>query len=497
MEANLVNIIKESGRDAGQVEQQLEYFKQGFPYLAVDRAAAINDGILKLDADQIEAKIQIYETKQSDLEIVKFVPASGAASRMFKQLFEFLEASTGSEASDFIQKFIEGLGHFAFRDHLDLELQKQGSTLQQEDDQRNYRVIIKALLTGMSYGQLPKGLLHFHEYDGFVRTPVQEHFAEGVAYAKGAGSTVRLHFTVSPEHQQFFEDHTAESSKDFSGVDFHIEFSQQKKSTDTIAVTPDNKPFYEEDGSLLFRPAGHGALLENLNDIDADLIFIKNIDNVVPDYLKSETIRYKKVIAGVLLEAQQKAFQALISLDDTDSDLASAEEVSAELFIDLGTNYPALSRQEKVDVLRNVLDRPIRVCGMVKNTGEPGGGPFWAKDEDGKLSLQIAETAQLDPNDNDIMLKLRNSTHFNPTDLVCGVRNYRGGKFNLLNYRDPRTGFISEKSKSGRQLKALELPGLWNGAMSNWITLFCEVPLITFNPVKTINDLLRAEHQPA
>lgn len=497
MDANLIRIIKESGREVGLVEQQLEYFKNGFPYLAIDRAASIEDGIMRLTADQVQAKVQTYESKQSDLEVVKFVPASGAASRMFKQLFEFLETGSNELPSDFIQKFIQGLDQFAFRSHLDQELRKSGTSLQQELGDKHYQAIIKTLLVDLNYGQLPKGLLHFHEYDGFVRTPVQEHLSEGVAYAEGAEGQIRLHFTVSPEHQLLFEDHVEEAKKEFPRHQFKIEFSQQKKSTDTIAVTPDNQPFYEDDGSVLFRPAGHGALLENLNDINADIIFIKNIDNVVPDYLKSETVRYKKTIAGILLEAQQKAFEALHTLDDPDNELDAAEKVASLLLIDLGKPYAELKVAEKRNILKNALDRPIRVCGIVKNTGEPGGGPFWAKNTEGNLSLQIAETAQLDPEDKHAMSELHNSSHFSPTDLVCGVRNYKGEKFNLLKYRDPKTGFISEKSKSGRQLKALELPGLWNGAMSNWITLFCEVPLITFNPVKTINDLLRAEHQPA
>lgn len=493
MNTELKNAIIATGRDPKEVEKQLNYFRNGFPYLNVDRAAGIDDGILKLSPEEVHKMVELYDSKCSDLEVVKFVPASGAASRMFKQLFEFLE--NDEEPSDFIEKFIEGLTRFAFLTHLDTELKKEGSSLDIAIQRREFRKIIKALLVGMDYGQLPKGLLHFHEYENSVRTPVQEHFAEGVAYAKGSGEKVRLHFTVSPEHQELFAEHVEEAKREFGGTQFDVTFSQQKKSTDTIAVTPENEPFYEDDGTLLFRPAGHGALIENLNDISGDLVFIKNIDNVVPDYLKGETIEYKKVIAGILLDAQEKVFEALHSLDG-DPDLEKATAVAKDLEIDLGSDFTNLSREDKIIDLRKLLDRPIRVCGIVKNTGEPGGGPFWTVEKGGRLSLQIAETAQLDPNDGEVMAKLKNSTHFNPTDLVCGIRNYKGEEFDLLRYRDPETGFISEKSKSGRQLKALELPGLWNGAMSDWITLFCEVPLITFNPVKTINDLLRPEHQP-
>ncbi len=496
MNNELIKAIEATGRDASQVEEQLAYFKKGFPYLTVDRAASIGDGILRLDESQIEVMVKVYEDTKTDLQVVKFIPASGAASRMFKQLFEFMESDENNEPSDFIQKFIDGLDNFAFRGHLDAELGKNGSSLQDEIKSGNYKVIIMGLLVGLNYGELPKGLLHFHAYDGFVRTPVQEHFAEGVAYAKGSGNKVRLHFTVSPEHQQLFEDHVEQTKKDLGNFDFDVKFSQQKKSTDTIAVTPNNEPFYEDDGNPLFRPAGHGALIENLNEIEGDVVFIKNIDNVVPDYLKSDTIQFKKVIAGILLNAQEKVFDALHELDENQADLQRLTELARDLYIDLG-DFEGLSYDDKVISLKALLNRPIRVCGIVENTGEPGGGPFWVIENDGNLSLQIAETAQLDPNDESTVDKLRRSTHFNPTDLVCGIRNYKGEKFDLLQYRDPDTGFISEKSKSGRQLKALELPGLWNGAMADWITLFCEVPLITFNPVKTINDLLRPEHQPA
>ncbi|MEM9389107.1 MAG: DUF4301 family protein [Bacteroidota bacterium] len=497
MNNELIKAIEATGREANRVEQQLAYFRKGFPYLTVDRAASIGDGILRLDKSQVEVMVKVYEDKQPHLHVVKFIPASGAASRMFKQLFEFMESDDNNEPSDFIQTFIDGLDSFAFRGHLDTELSKNGSSLQDAINSGNYKAIIKGLLVGLNYGELPKGLLHFHEYEGFVRTPVQEHFAEGVAYAKGAENKVRLHFTVSPEHQQLFEDHVEQTKKELTDFNFDVKFSRQKKSTDTIAVTPDNEPFYEDDGSLLFRPAGHGALIENLNEIEADVIFIKNIDNVVPDYLKADTIHFKKVIAGILLNAQEKVFDALHELDENHPDLEHLTELARDLYIDMGTDFESLNDDEKAIRLKTLLNRPIRVCGIVKNTGEPGGGPFWAVEGNGRLSLQIAETAQLDPNDEATMDKLIRSTHFSPTDLVCGVRNYKGEKFDLLQYRDPDTGFISEKSKSGRKLKALELPGLWNGAMADWITLFCEVPLITFNPVKTVNDLLRPEHQPA
>ena len=500
MNEALQSAIKEAGVDIAEVEKQLEYFRKGFPYLDVVRAASIGDGILKLDDTQIEKCIAHYEEQQSALQVVKFVPASGAASRMFKKLFAYLEEDEQEGLGDpFMEKFTSGLHEFAFYEALNEKLGQQGESLQELRQQGKFHKVVKGLLLedGLNYGWLPKGLLHFHNYGDTARTPVEEHFAEGVMYALGAGNRVRLHFTVSPEHQQPFEDHVSGAKKGFPGHEFEVSFSQQKKSTDTIAVTPENEPFYDENGNLLFRPAGHGALLENLNDIEADLVFIKNIDNVVPDHLKDDTVKYKKILAGLLLETRDQVYSYLRRLEqDIDvEEMEKIEQYAKEvLLLDLATGDTTDPSARKARLF-DALNRPIRACGMVENTGEPGGGPFWVKDKNGKVSLQIGETAQLNPNDPETMAKLKSSTHFSPTDIVCSVRNFKGEKFDLLQYRDHDTGFITEKSKSGRKLKALELPGLWNGSMAGWISLFVEVPLITFNPVKTINDLLRLEHQ--
>ena len=500
MNEALQTAIKEAGGEVVEVEKQLEYFRKGFPYLNVDRAASIGDGILDLDDEKVEKCIAHYEEQQSALNIVKFVPASGAASRMFKQLFAYLEEEEHKGLDNpFMEKFAVGLPKFAFYNVLRKKLEQQGRSLEELQQQKRFHEIVKALLSeaGLHYGWLPKGLLHFHKYDDAVRTPVEEHFAEGVMYAQGADNIVRLHFTVSQEHQQAFESHVEVAKNNFKDNQFEVSFSQQKKSTDTIAVTPENEPFYNEDGSLLFRPAGHGALLENLDDIQADLIFIKNIDNVVPDHLKGDTIKYKKILAGLLLETRDKVYSYLRRLEQ-DIDVAEVDEIEQyareTLLLDITAGNETDITTRKANLFK-ALDRPIRACGMVENTGEPGGGPFWVKDKTGRLSLQIGETAQLDANDPGAMEKLKNSTHFSPTDIVCSVKNYKGEKFDLLQYRDPSTGFITEKSKNGRKLKALELPGLWNGSMADWISLFVEVPLITFNPVKTVNDLLRPEHQ--
>ncbi|MCY7358541.1 MAG: DUF4301 family protein, partial [Rudanella sp.] len=369
---------------------------------------------------------------------------------------------------------------------------------------------------GLDYGNLPKGLLKFHRYTDGPRTPVEEHLVEGAAYANANG-LVRIHFTVSPEHHDRFEKLIIEEKPDYEawlGVAYDVTFSEQKKSTDTISVDLSNQPFRNADrdggdaalrpGSLLFRPAGHGALIENLNDIDADIVFIKNIDNVVPDDIRETTVTYKKVLATVLIDTQQQVFklQELLEAADglgkeiSDGYLAEADEF---LQMSLRTNHPegfdSFSKEEKVAYFKHKFDRPIRVCGMVPNVGEPGGGPFWAMNPDGSTSLQIVESAQFDMENAGQKAIFDTATHFNPVDLVCGLKNRHNQKYDLPVYRDMQTGFITQKSKDGKDLKAQELPGLWNGAMSNWNTIFVEVPLITFNPVKTVNDLLRDEHQ--
>jgi hypothetical protein len=496
--------ISALGMPLQTVEEQLQNFKQGFPFLEIQDAAKIGDGIQVLTEEELTTAVNEYESVAPTQALVKFVPASGAASRMFKNLFGFLEKGTDSLEDDaFVRQFFASIDSFAFYEDLNRELQKCGNDLPTALNQKEYARILTVLLEdeGLGYGNLPKGLLKFHAYGSENRTPVEEHFVEGAQYGVGKDRTVRLHFTVSPEHQKKFEEKVAEvrpaMEKRF-GVTFSVDFSQQKKTTDTIAVDLDNEPFVEDNGDLLFRPAGHGALLANLNEIDADLVFIKNIDNVVPDRLKETTTTYKKAIGGLLLRAQSEAFQALKALDKAVSE-ATVENARQVFTQTLGGKLPdafqTLTLDEQGSFLHNKLNRPIRVCGMVENTGEPGGGPFWVKESDGSLSLQIAETAQLDLDDPDQKAIFQAATHFNPTDLVCGIKDYRGKPFDLMAYRDPKTGFITQKSKSGRDLKAQELPGLWNGSMAHWNSLFVEVPLITFNPVKTINDLLREVHQ--
>ncbi len=492
--------ILAQGVSIDQINQQIQHFIQGFPYLNVIKAATVGDGIVRVPEDQLTAYIRRFDEAATERDLVKFVPASGAATRMFKSLFAALDGKLDKSVDEVVARLTE----FAFYDDLKAAMSAQGVDLEQAIATDDRRVVLRFLLTeaGLDYGSLPKGLLKFHRYPDGPRTPVEEHLVEGAAYANSNG-TAKIHFTVSPEHRERFEQLIQQEKADYEawlGVTFEVSFSEQKKSTDTISVNLDNSPFRNGDESLLFRPAGHGALIENLNDIDADLVFIKNIDNVVPDEIKEPTVTYKKVLAAVLLDAQQQIarLQGLLANDDvSDGYLAEADELLRRTLFTLPPDgFDGLSNKEKIDYFRQKLDRPVRACGMVKNVGEPGGGPFWAKNQDGSVSLQIVESAQIDLTNPQQKEIFDTATHFNPVDLVCGLKDQYGRKYNLPNYRDPQTGFITNKSKDGKDLKAQELPGLWNGAMANWNTIFVEVPLITFNPVKTVNDLLRQEHQP-
>ncbi len=496
------------GSHVDEVMKQIRNFRSGFPYLQVVEAASVGNGILQLDGNEIDRYVQIFEQKASEgISILKFVPASGAASRMFKALFSALDDLKAGRkeaevlaASKEVSEFMERISDFAFYDVL-------SEVLNRNQMDTSLLSVLTCLLTGegLNYGNLPKGLLLFHRYAGFSRTPFEEHLVEGTVYARDQQDIVRLHFTVSPEHRAGFENLLEFVKPDFEntlGVKLDVSFSEQKPSTDTIAVTPDNEPFREKDGTLLFRPGGHGALLSNLNDLDSDLVFIKNIDNVVPDRLKPVTYTYKKALAGVLLHYQKHIFEYQHELNEKHhTALESGFLAEAANFLENTLNVKPAENQyytEKEDLyqyLKEKYNRPIRVCGMVRNEGEPGGGPFWAFNQDGTVSLQIAESVQIDHGD-PIQAKIaRHASHFNPVDLVCGLKNYKGEKYDLMQIADPLTGFISTKSKDGKELKAQELPGLWNGAMSDWNTLFVEVPVETFNPVKTVNDLLRSQHQ--
>ena len=461
-------------------------------------------GILAPAAEEQKLYLDAWDAyTRTDKVVVKFVPASGAASRMFKNLFEFLGADYDVPETKFEKTFFEQIEKFAFYNDLNAACEKAFEknipALMAEGD---YKAVVAALLeaAGLNYGALPKGLLKFHRYEDGSRTPLEEHLVEGALYAANKNGKVNVHFTVSPEHRRLFENLVADKAVVYAkkyGVDYNVTFSEQKPCTDTIAADMNNQPF-RDNGKLLFRPGGHGALIENLNDLDADIIFIKNIDNVVPDKLKGDTVLYKKLIAGVLVALQQKAFAYLELLDSGRYTHEQVLEILQFLQKKLFCKNPETKNLEDAELvlyLKEKLNRPMRVCGMVKNVGEPGGGPFLAYNSDGTISLQILESSQIDMDDPEKKEMFEKGTHFNPVDLVCAVRDYKGHKFNLVNFVDKATGFISYKSKNGKDLKALELPGLWNGAMSDWNTVFVEVSLSTFNPVKTVNDLLREQHQ--
>lgn len=499
--------FKKKGTNAENVKAQLELIRNGFPFLELEAAASIDNGIMAVDDSQCQGYIKTWDTYcTKGRKVTKFVPASGAASRMFKDLFAFLDASYDVPATAFEKAFFDGISKFAFYKDLDAACKNnEGKPVKELVSDGNYKAVVANLLQakGLNYGALPKGLLKFHSYGASARTPLEEHMAEGALYASGADGVVHLHFTVSPEHRDLFKklaDSCAKSMAKRYGTAYDITFSEQKPSTDTVAADADGGPFRNDDGSILFRPGGHGALIENLNDLDTDIVFIKNIDNVVPDHLKADTITYKKLLAGILVSTQSKVFEYLRLLDSGKYTPAKLKQIAGFVSRDLccrRKDIDTLNDKELAAWLHAKLNRPIRVCGMVKNVGEPGGGPFLAYNADGTVSLQILESSQIDLNDVRKKEMFTKGTHFNPVDLVCALRGYKGDKFNLPAHVDPATGFISSKSKNGRELKALELPGLWNGAMSDWNTIFVEVPLTTFNPVKTVNDLLRPQHQPA
>ncbi len=506
-----LKLFKEKGLFQEVIEEQLENFRKGFPWLQIVRPATIGDGIMDISENEAEEWIEKYVEKSAGLGIIKFIPASGAASRMFKSLFEFESSSLEpqKETSEIInhypdiKKITENIKSFAFADELNDRLinDKLSIDLLLNED-RIYDLISYILFEkGLSYGSLPKGLIQFHAYPDGPRTAMEEHFVEGALYGKDSRNIVSLHFTVSPEHHELFLDLVNQIKDRYEekyGVNYSISFSFQKPSTDTIAVDLNNEPLRNEEGELVFRPGGHGALLENLNDLDTDIVFIKNIDNVAPDRLKKPTVKYKKILGGILLDLQEKIFSFLSQLDDKNQ-LTEDKRLEIKTFIEtelsIEANISSFSREEEIQYFRKKLNRPIRICGMVKNTGEPGGGPFITINTDGSASPQVVETSQMDMSKEENIVFLKKASHFNPVDLVCSLKNYEGRKFDLMNYRDMNTGFISLKSKDGIELKALELPGLWNGAMSDWNTIFVEVPIETFSPVKTINDLLRREHQ--
>lgn len=504
--------MKSKGISPEVVMLQIDNFRKGFPAILLDRPACVDDGIISMDRDSMNFLAGVFDEKAISRRLLKFVPASGAATRMFKDVFSWRSSLTrGDDPVELTKQdmvaatFFRRIQDFAFWDDLAMCLYKEDLHAEHLLLTRNYLPVLDFLLEGhgLDYAYLPKGLILFHRYDDHCRTAMEEHLSEGALYARDTERQVRIHFTVSPDHLDRFKEkmrHVRDAYEKRYQARFEVSWSIQKPSTDTIAVDMQNNPLRESDGSLVFRPGGHGALIENLNDLDADLVYIKNIDNVVPDHLKEETVLYKKVLGGLLIEMQERVHHWMRKIDAgtlVGEDYTKAIAfVSDELFIDVRSIDD--DPDAGIPKLRALLNRPIRVCGMVRNEGEPGGGPFWVRDpESGALSLQIVETSQINLADKVQKSILNSASHFNPVDLVCATKDYKGKQFDLQSFVDPRTGFVSQKSKDGKALKALELPGLWNGSMANWITLFVEVPIITFNPVKIVNDLLRTEHQQA
>ncbi|MEL7339186.1 MAG: DUF4301 family protein [Bacteroidota bacterium] len=483
---------------------QLQRFAQGFPPLKLLRPPSESDGVSRFEESEIEALIAHYEAEAPQLSICKFVPASGAASRMFRLLYQYRQGVLPPSENASTERFFAEIKRFAFYEDLVKIIDRNGLDLQRMLSAGEQHEILDFLLEdkGLGYGQLPKLLLRFHRYQGELRTPAMEHLVEGAHYAKGQNREAVLHFTVSAEHQALVQEHLSEMEIPYSAryaTSFRLETSLQNPATDTIAVDLIGQPFRKADGSMLFRPGGHGALLENLNQLDADLVFIKNVDNVVPDAHKGPTYRYKKVIAGVLLRQQAALFALIDKLRAQEELSAELEEEALQLLKILGSvprsGWQNEAPASKRTYLLQKLHRPIRVCGIIRTDRNTGGGPFWVENQQGGASLQIVETAQINLDDPAQAEVAAQSGYANITDLVCGLRDVDGQAFDLLQYRDDETGFITEKSLNGQQLRALELPGLWNGAMADWHTILVEVPISTFSPVKSVMDLLAPSHQ--
>lgn len=501
-----------------QVERQVNQFKTGFPFSDLVAAATVENGIIKFSEAEVQELIKQFDEDKQYYDILKFIPASGAASRMFKNIYSFVEEYKDKEIpSDFLRKekikpdsienFFLSIKEFAFYEDLKSKMAENGKEIDTLIQENRLVEIAEFLLEneGLGYGKLPKALLKFHRYKEVSRYAFEEHLVEAAYYSTSEtdeGVIAQLHFTVSQEHLDIFKKKVEEVVPKYEalfGVRYDITYSVQKPSTDTIAVDMNNEPFRNADGSLLFRPSGHGALIQNLNDLHKEIIFIKNIDNVVPDRLKQTTYDYKKVLGGYLFKLQQQQFEYLNLLDEGCLAHDEIDEIAKfakeKLMIDIPNYFKTYNEIEKIDFLYGKLNRPMRICGMVKNEGEPGGGPYWVRNSNDEVSLQIVESSQIDHKNEKQEAIFQSATHFNPVDLVCATQDFEGNSFDLNDFIDYNTGFISQKSKDGKDLKALELPGLWNGAMADWINIFVEVPIITFNPVKTVNDLLRDNHQ--
>ena len=497
-----LSFLAQRGSNPEQVEKQFNFFKNGFDFAHIDSNVTLKNGIVSFSEQEIQYWITVYEDMAKTKEIVKFVPASGAASRMFKDLYDALQKE---ELTQKAKLYIEKIQNFAFFNDLKEVIEKNGFSFDKVIKEENSKIPFEYLLegVGLNYGNLPKGLLKFHKYGDEMRTALEEHLVESAMYARSGDGICRLHFTVSPDHLEKFKERITQVKENYEqrfGVTYQITYSIQEPATDTLAAELDNTPFRDKNGNLLFRPGGHGALIENLNNIRADLVFVKNIDNVTTEDKLGPTLIYKKALAGYLLFLQEKSFEYQKRLSAShkytknhilDTDLSSNEWNEIIHFVQSTLMIRFENDNPTQDELLQKLQRPMRICGVVKNEGEPGGGPFWVTARNGETSLQIVESSQINKNNPVQKDFMDSASHFNPVDMCCCYKTVDGNFFNLHLFIDPYTGFISEKSHEGRTLKAMELPGLWNGAMADWITIFVEVPLSTFNPVKTVFDLLK------
>lgn len=507
-----IDQIKRKGITTEKVEEQVEIFKRGNIFLNVHEAATVRNGILQITEEDRADLISRYESSQNNLDILKFVPASGAATRMFKAFYNFLKEFDPEEESleNYVERkdspklelFFRRMKYLPFYDEVVEKSGKTKSEFEELSEEERSLLFVKIMLKedGLNFGEQPKGLVPFHEYESHLATAFEEHLVEAIDYA-ASGKKVRAHFTVAEEHREKFE---AEAERVIprlekeTGHKFEVSYSYQDPKTDTLAVTKENEPFRDENGEIFFRPGGHGALIENLNNQKADLIFIKNIDNVVIPKTRDLLAENKKMLGGKLLELQERTFSCLKALENDISEEeleATISFLQKELNSGLSKDFENLEREDKISAIKRKLNRPIRVCGMVENEGEPGGGPFWVEHKNGQISLQIVESSQIDHENYQQSKIAQEATHFNPVDIVCSFKDYRGDKFDLHKYVDKETSFIANKTKDGKDLKALELPGLWNGGMADWISIFVEVPVETFNPVKTVADLLKPTHQ--
>lgn len=506
----LLNEIEKRGISKEEIERQLQMFIDGVPKVNLISAATIGDGITKISEDEYPTLFEKYEEYSLKGAFAKFVPASGAATRMFKSAnavlnnpeiksVSELKEMDSDDVKDVIEIF-ENIEKFAFYDDLKQAIAQNGDNIEDIINNGEIKELLSYLLEnkGLGYSDMPKGMIKFHQYSACSRTAFHEHLAEAVDFLADKNNNIALHFTVQEKHEKLIKEHLEQCSRKFEAHNFNIVLSNQQKSTDTIAVTMDNKPFIDEDGSVLFRPGGHGALLKNLNNCNADIVFIKNIDNIKPDWFRADTIKYKQLLGGFFVDIQERIFSYLNSIESgriKEDELKEAVDFLHETFHIEVEEFLDDNQEIDESLLKDYLDRPLRVCGMVENVGEPGGGPFFI-DQEGRKSLQIIEKAQIDSNDPEQVEIMNNSTHFNPVDIVCGLIDHKGHKYDFDKFSDPSLSFIAEKSKAGKKLKAIEKPGLWNGAMAHWNTVFVETPITTFSPIKTVLDLLRKEHQP-